>query len=453
MSKVYDLVIIGGGSAGYSAALTALNLKKSVCMIEKGPFGGLCILKGCMPSKTLIHSARVAETIQHADEFGIQVNKKIKINTNKIINRKNRIIQGFAHYRKISANKHKNLDLVDGLASFVSKKAVMVDKKIIKGNNFLISTGSSISVPPIEGLKETKFITSDEALDLKNLPKSLAVLGGGPVALELSYYFHSLGVKVAIIQRSNQILSESDKDCAKSLEEALQKKGIMIYTNTNLKKFSKSSGKKKIVFDHGKSQKTMVVDEILAAFGRQPNIKKLNLESIGVKVEKGTPVSNKYLQTSIDNIYVAGDSSGNLPVVNVAVEEGRIAALNMFSKKQTVDYNLFPMAVFTHPEYAWIGVTEKKAKDKKLKVNIGKFPYSDLGKAETIGETGGFIKFITNKNGKILGVSIVGHQADNIIHEALPLLYFNATLQDLKKMPHLHPSIGEIYSYLVDEMV
>ncbi|MBI4159133.1 NAD(P)/FAD-dependent oxidoreductase [Candidatus Woesearchaeota archaeon] len=452
---IYDLVILGGGSAGYSAAMTALKFKKKVCIIEKGPFGGLCILKGCMPSKTLIYSARINEIIKKSKTFGIDIKGKINIDPASIINRKNKIIQGFADYRKNIIKNKRDINLIYGEAKFISKNEVEVNKRVIKGKNFLISTGSKESIPPILGLKETGYIISDEALELKKFPKSLAILGGGPVAIELGYYFNGLGVKTAIIQRSEQILSNNDLDCAKELENALKNKGISIYTNTSIKSFSKSNKGKKIIFDHNKQEKEIIADEILVAFGRKPNLEGLNVEKAGIKPEKGLIKNSNYLETNTKNIYIAGDSSANLAVVNVAVEEGRVAATNMFSKnKEKIDYSAFPMAVFSHPEFAWIGLSEKEAEEKKINVKIGKFYFKDLGKAECIDETEGFIKFIADKKtNKILGVSIVGHEASDLIHEAIPLLYFKATLDDLKKMPHLHPTFGEIYSYLVDEMI
>ena len=447
---MYDLVVLGGGSAGYSAAMTALKFKKKVCIIEKGPFGGLCILKGCMPSKTLIHSARINEIIKKSKTFGINVEGKVSIDTDKIIERKNRIIKGFADYRK-GVVESKDIGLIYGKAEFISKNEIKVNNKIVKGKNILISTGSKEFIPEIPGLKETGYITSDEALELKKLPKSIAVLGAGPVGIELGYYFSGLGVKTTIIQRGEQILSNNDYDCAKELENALKNKGIQIYTNTSIKSISKD---KKISFSHNNKEKEITVDEILVAFGRNPNLTGLNIEKASIKIEKGVIKSNNYLQTNIKNIYIAGDSSANLAVVNVAVEEGRVAAINMFSKKkEKINYNLFPMAVFSHPELAWIGIQEKEAKEKNLNVKIGKFYFKDLGKAECLDETDGFIKFVVDKkNNRILGVSIVGHEASDLIHEAIPLLYYKATLNDLKKMPHLHPTFGEIYSYLVDEM-
>ena len=452
---MYDLIVLGGGSAGYSATMTALSFKKKICIIEKGPFGGLCILKGCMPSKTLIYSARINEIIKKSKTFGINIEGKVSIDPSSIIERKNKIIKGFADYRKEIVEREKGIDIVYGKAEFVSKNEIKVNNKVIEGKNILISTGSKEFIPEIPGLKEAGYITSDEALELKKFPKSMAILGAGPVAIELGYYFNSLGVKTTIIQRGEQILSNSDYDCAKELENALKNKGILIYTDTSIKSLSKSDKGKKVIFDQNKQEKEIIADEILVAFGRKPNLERLNLEKAGISSEKGLIKNNVYLQTSTKNIYIAGDSSANLAVVNVAVEEGRVAVVNMFSKKkEKINYSIFPIAVFSHPEFAWIGISEKEAKEKNLNVKIGKFYFKDLGKAECLDETEGFIKFVVDKKtNKILGVSIVGNEASDLIHEAVPLLYYKATLDDLKKMPHLHPTFGEIYSYLADEMI
>lgn len=450
---LYDLVVIGGGSAGYSAAKTAASFGKKICVIEKGPFGGLCILRGCMPSKTLIHSARIAELIRGAKEFGIHVDQNIKIDAKHIVERKNKIIKGFADYRLDAVKKNKYIDLVMGKASFISKNKVHVGGKVIEGKNFLISTGSKISIPNIPGLRETGYITSDGALDLKKFPKSMIVLGGGPVTLELAYYFFNLGVEVTIIQRSEHVMSDNDIDLAEVIEESFRKKGIKVYTGTSLKSVSKSRGMKMVEFEYGKKNIKVVAEEILVGLGRVPDLDGLNLEKTGMKLnEKGGPILNEYLQTSVKNIYVVGDASNILEVVNVAVEQGRVVSENMFGKKEKIDYHKFPMAVFTHPEIAWIGVTTKESKEKKMDVEIAKLPYEDLGKAVCLGETEGFIKFILDKKSKrILGVAIVGHLASDIIHEAVPLIYNKNTIYDLAKMQHIHPTFGEIYSYLVDD--
>jgi len=454
---MYDLVVLGGGSAGYSAAMTALEYKKKICIIEKGPFGGLCILKGCMPSKTLIHSARIAEIIKNASKYGVNVSGKVKFNVPKLISRKNKIIQGFADYRLKNVKKnHKDIDLIYGEGKFISKNEIKVGNKIIKGKNFLISTGSKTSQSPFQDLNKIGYITSDEALELKELPKSMAFLGGGPVALELAYYFANLGVESTIIQRSSHILNQNDKDLAIVLEKSFRKNGIKIYSNTELKKFSKTKEGKEIEVNQGKKKIKLKVEEIFLGFGRCPNVDNLGLENLNMKLdEKKVPILNEHLQTSIKNIYVAGDSNGLIEVVNIAVEHGKVSVENMFGeKKQKVDFHKFPMAVFTHPEVAWIGVTETEAKEKNMKVKIGKLPYEDLGKAVCYGEEEGFIKFIVDKKTKkILGVGIVGHLASDIIHEAVPLLYFNATLEDLNKMQHIHPTFGEIFSYLVEKML
>src|SRR3989344_5097963 len=293
MIMEYDLVVLGGGSAGYSAAVTASKHNKKVCLIEKGPFGGLCILKGCMPSKTLIWSARVAELIKKSKEFGINVNGKISYDIPKIINRKNKIIKEFADYRFESVKKNKNITLINGEGKFVSQNKIRVNNKEIEGKNFVIATGSKVFIPNINGLKETGFITSDEALELKKLPKSLAVLGGGPVTLELAYYFHNLNVEITVIQRGEHVLSENDSDLAEVLEDSFRKNGIKIYSETELKRFSKIKEKKEVEFLYKNKNVKLKFDEILVGFGRVPNVKNLGLENIKVKLnDKGVPILN-----------------------------------------------------------------------------------------------------------------------------------------------------------------
>ena len=338
INAMYDLVIIGAGSAGYHAAMSAVKLKKKVCVIDKGPFGGLCILKGCMPSKTLLYSARLNELMKKAHKLGIVLPQEPVVNLPYIIHRKDKIIQGFADYKKEVLEKNKKyIRLVYGTAEFVSPKEVRVNNIKIKGKYFLIATGSKIFIPPIEGLQETGYLTSDEALEIKKLPESLVILGAGAIAMELGYYFQSLGAKVTILQKNNQILDHMDHASAKEVEEIFRKKGMQIYTGVDIKRISKDDTKKKIEFLHKTTKKMIVTDEILLALGRRPNLEPLNVEKAGIKLYNGKLKTNKFLQTNVKHIYAAGDASGNLLVVNVAVEEGKIAAENMFSSKNKSD--------------------------------------------------------------------------------------------------------------------
>src|SRR3989344_4088662 len=311
----------------------------------------------------------------------------------------------------------------------------MVGDKLVKGVNFLIATGSEVVIPEINGLKETGYITSDDALELKKLPGSIAVIGGGYIGVELAYYFHALGVKTIIIERGERLVKIADSDIGKELERVFAGKGIKVYTKAGVREISKAGGKKKIVFEQGGSEIHVEVDEILVAVGRKPNIDKLELSRAGVKITNGRINVDDYLGTNVKNIYAAGDAAGRLMVVNAAVEGGRRAVGNMFGKKkEKLEYDRVPFAVFCNPEIAWIG-------------------FAELGKAECYDETDGFIKFVIEKKSRrILGVGIIGHNAADLIHEGVPLLYYKAKIDDLKKMMHVHPSFGEIYSYLADEI-
>ena len=457
INAMYDLVIIGAGSAGYHAAMSAVKLKKKVCVIDKGPFGGLCILKGCMPSKTLLYSARLMELFKKAHKFGVYAEGRVAIDMPHMISRKNGIIKGFADYRKESFDKKvksREIDFIPGEAGFVDRNSVRVGDKLVKGVNFLIATGSEVVIPEINGLKETGYITSDDALELKKLPGSIAVIGGGYIGVELAYYFHALGVKTIIIERGERLVKIADSDIGKELERVFAGKGIKVYTKAGVREISKAGGKKKIVFEQGESEIHVEVDEILVAVGRKPNIDGLELSRAGVKVMNNRINVDDYLGTNVKNIYAAGDAAGRLMVVNAAVEGGRIAVGNMFGKKkEKLEYDRVPFAVFCNPEIAWIGIGEDEAKKRKLNIEVRKIGFAELGKAECYDETDGFIKFVIEKKSRrILGVGIIGHNAADLIHEGVPLLYYKAKIDDLKKMMHVHPSFGEIYSYLADEI-
>jgi pyruvate/2-oxoglutarate dehydrogenase complex dihydrolipoamide dehydrogenase (E3) component len=448
----YDLCIVGGGSAGYAGAVTARELGRSVVIVDgPGPLAGLCILRGCMPSKTLLRSAEVAQLVRQASEYGV-IAAPPRIDAKAVVDRKRRIIKDFADYR---IDGLETFAVIREAARFTGPDSLEAGGKTITAEKFLIATGSSISVPHIRGLTETGFVTSDDVLELESLPKSVVVLGGGPTACELAQYLSRLGVATTMVQRSATLLSDEDEDVARSLRGALERDGITVITGTTLTGVERSGGSKTVRFARDGEEMAVMAEEIFIALGRDPNIAGLDLEAAGIAHGEGIKV-DEFLRTSNPRVYAAGDVlHESLQLVHVAVHEGMLAVCNAFGPRQKkVDYSLqSARAVFTEPQVAVAGLTERECVARGIEHAIASYPFDDLGKGIATGRTEGFVKMIAAPDGKILGVAIVGAEASDLIHEAIALLYFGANVRDVMEMPHLHPTLSEIMTYPAESLM
>jgi pyruvate/2-oxoglutarate dehydrogenase complex dihydrolipoamide dehydrogenase (E3) component len=454
MKGQHDLVVIGAGSGGFAAARTAAALGKSVALIDHGPFGGLCILKGCMPSKTLIRSSEISYLAQHSEELGIQV-IGISVDYRKIINRKNKIVAGFADYRFQEMKKNPKITFIDGSARFLSPHELQVGKRQVRGDKFLIATGSKVFVPEIPGLRESGFITSNEALELKELPRSLAIIGGGVIALELGQHFSRMGVEVHLFSRSRYVLSWEDEEVGRGLEKYLEEEGISFHTGAAYDSVSTGEDGLKALSWHSDGKPDNVeVEEILLAAGREADFDRLNLEIARVEYNDHGIVVNDEMETNVPSIFAAGDATGIYHLAHIAVYQGEIAGHNAFSdQKRKADYRIVPEVVFTNPLFARVGMNEKEARESGRAFIAASYAFDDLGKAICTGQTKGFVKMIADsKSGEILGVVILGAEADLLIHEMAVAMQFRATVQQFLQIPHFHPTLSEILTYPAEEI-
>lgn len=459
----YDFAIIGGGSAGYAAARTAAGLGLKTCVIEGGKeVGGLCILRGCMPSKTLIESANRFLTLRHAGEFGLSAGS-VGYDGTAIIARKRRLIAEFANYRQEQLATGK-FAFLRGMAAFRDAQTVMVrevdgGEQTVSARSFLICTGSTISWPPIEGLADAGCLTSDDVLEKPDIPASIIVLGGGPVGLEMAHYFGALGAKVSIVQRGKQLLSGVDEDLARVVEEAFRRRGFDIFTGTKLRRVEHFDGKRRVVFEHAGKEVTIEAEEILNSLGRTPNVAGLDLPKAGVALEKKSVGVNSHQQTSRPHIFAAGDCCGPYEIVHLAVAQGELAARNAARMLrgegglESMDYRLKLFVVFTEPQVATVGLSENEAAEKKLAVRTAAHPFDDHGKSQVMNETDGFVKLMADtKTGEILGGAVVGPHASDLIHEIAVAMNFHATARQLAAIPHYHPTLSEIWTYPAEEL-
>ncbi len=375
----YDLVVLGGGSAGFAAARTAAGAGLRTAVIEGGrEVGGLCILRGCMPTKALLYAAEVMHLAGHTRPWGIRVGK-VGFDFAKVMARKNALIQDFADYRR--------QQLTGGKFKFIRARARFLDPHTIKlstgrrltAAHFIVATGSVVAPPPLPQLQAAGYLTSDDALQLKRLPKSLIVLGGGLVACEFAQFFARFGVKVTLIQRSDRLLREFDADAALEIEKVFRREGIKVFTGTKLTD-ARRKGKLKTVFFEQKGKAVSVsASELLFALGRMPDTTSLGLDHAGIATESGRIVANEFMRTSVPHIYAAGDCTGPHEIVHLAVQQGEIAAHNIThpSRPRSMDYRLLISVVFTEPQVAFVGLTEKEARAHGIAYRAAGYPFND----------------------------------------------------------------------------
>ena len=464
MNDAYDFIVIGGGSAGYAGASTAAGLGLKVAVIEGGAdVGGLCILRGCMPSKTLLESGHRAEAIRAAGEFGLRA-EYLGADGGAIRARKRRLIGEFADYRR-GQLKSGRFEFIRGAASFADAQHVEVrlcdgGLRRLEGRAFLIATGSQIVTPEIPGLAETGFLTSDEVLDAERIPESVIVLGGGAIALELASFYAGVGSRVTVIQRSAQVLKEMDADVAEALVEAMAKRGIRIIRETALRGVWREGTKKCVEFTHDGQDDIAEADEILCALGRKPNLAGLALDRAAVAVSNGHIAADARQQCGAAHLFAAGDVCGPHEVVHIAIQQGELAARNaarvlgkLGGELESIDYALKLFAVFTHPQVASVGLTERECAEQGIAFATAQYLFADCGKAMVRGETDGFVKLIVARDTRrILGAACVGPEASELIHEITVAMHFGSTAGDLARVPHYHPTLSEIWTYPAEEL-
>jgi len=454
----YDLLVIGGGSAGYAAARVATDRGKRVALIERGPFGGLCILKGCMPSKTLLRSSELARLAAHSAPLGISA-KEIAIDYPAIVRRKDALVRGFADYRRQEVARRELLTLIDGEARFLDAHRVRVGAQELTAPRSVIATGSRIFVPDIPGLAGQGCWTSDEALASDTLPQRLVVIGGGVIACELGQHFARLGVQVTILERGPHLLRRHDPEFGRALGGYFEEEGITLHTNVRFHEVTRHGRSKMAVISIGDPEQagrrlSVHGDEILIATGRTANLDGLDLAAAGVRGGAEGLVVDEQLRTTHPDIYAAGDVTGTFQLTHVAVRQGEIAAHNALGgPAQSADYRIVPDVIFSDPPFARVGLSEKDAALLGRPVLTAGYPYDDLGKAICTGQTKGFVKMLADPTtGEILGVGLLGASAPELIHEAVVAMHYRATVADLMQMPHFHPTLAEIFTYPAEEL-
>jgi len=461
IKKIYDVVVIGAGSAGYAAARTAANEGASVLVVEGGEhIGGLCILRGCMPTKALIESSYRLHEIKRAREFGIKVQKPQPLPV-VIQKRRALLIDDFACYRRNQLTKTRMFHFLRGLASFRDTHCItiqLLDSKTTTTVHFrkcIIATGSVVTPTGIEGIERIGCWTSDDAIFTTRIPTSLTVLGGGAVAVELAQHFARLGSKVTILQRSQQLLSNFDSDLAAVLHQAFEREGIRVITGCQVTSARKFGSKKAIQFIHNGKSYQITSQEVLFARGRRPATAALNCAAAGVELVNEAVHVGPDMRTTNPDVFAVGDVNGLMEVVHVAIQQGEIAARNAVrGTNETWDNRLKTQVVFTDPNIATVGLSEKECKANAIKYLKATYPFSDHGKAMIRGFRLGHVKILAcPKDGKILGGAVAGPDGGELIHELVVAMAASFNVKQFATIPHYHPTLSEIWTYPAEEIL
>ena len=448
MSLKFDLVVIGSG-AGLDVAAAMVEQNFKVAVIEKGPLGGTCLNRGCIPSKMLIHSADVVETIKTANLFGILV-KGYTIDFESIVRRVTETVDEDSRNIERSLRNVENPKLFKESCRFIGPKTLQVGKEVVQGEKILLASGGKPKVPEVEGLEGSGYITSDEALRLKRQPRVLTILGGGYIAAEMAHFFGSLGTKVTIVQRADFLVPNEDEEIAKEFTNVFSEK-YSVLTGSEPVKVSREGATLKVVVKRVKdgSSRTLSSDQLLVAVGRIPNSDTLDLGKTGVKTDaRGFVVTDDYLETNVKGIFALGDAVGHYLFRHSANLEAEYDFNNLLDteNKIAVDYSAMPHAIFSSPQIAGVGKMEQQLRAEGADYVVGRHKYIDTAMGKAIEDNTGFVKFlIERKTGKILGCHVIGSDAATLIHEAVVAMKSGeGTVGNILRAVHVHPALSEV---------
>ncbi|MGF1530073.1 MAG: dihydrolipoyl dehydrogenase family protein [Puniceicoccaceae bacterium] len=451
----FEYIVIGGGSAGYAAARTAREFTESVAIVDgASELGGLCILRGCMPSKTLIYTTELLHHAKLGRDFGLRIPEATP-DLPAIIARKNRIIAEFADYRR-SQLESSRFSLFRQRAKFIAEDVIELgDGTQLQSPRFLISTGSQPAFPPIPGLSAEGIWTSDDILSISKLPPSVIVLGGGIVACELSQYLARLGTTVTQIQRSERILKDASPEASEVVQNAFRKEGIHLYTNTKLIEISKSESGFDVTFEHAADRLEVSATNLFNALGRRPATDSLGLDLAGVETSpSGHLRVDGFLATTNPRIYAAGDCAGPHEIVHIAIQQGEIAARHAFGKPtQPISYHDLMGVTFTDPQVASVGLSTEDLAAHPSSVIEASYPFDDHGKSILMEAKQGFVRcFAERSSGTLLRAECVGKDAGELIHALSFPVSVRADVRQVMRSPWYHPTLAEIWSYPLEEL-
>ncbi|HQA74729.1 MAG: dihydrolipoyl dehydrogenase [Flavobacterium sp.] len=447
----FDVVIIGSGPGGYVSAIRCAQLGFKTAIIEKySTLGGTCLNVGCIPSKAMLASSHHYEELQHFTDHGIEVTGEVKVNLEKMVARKQAVVDQTSGGVKFLMDKNK-VTVFEGLGSFEDATHVKVTKadgssETIEGKNIIIATGSKPSNLPFIKLDKERIITSTEALKLPEVPKHLVIIGGGVIGIELGQVYLRLGAQVSVVEYMDRIIPGMDSSLSKELTKVLKKQGMKFYVSHKVQSVDRKDKVVTVKAENTKGETiTLEGDYALVSVGRRPYTDGLSADKAGVKItDRGMVEVNNHLQTNIPNIYAIGDVVRGAMLAHKAEEEGVMVAEILAGQKPHIDYNLIPGVVYTWPEVAAVGKTEEQLKEAGVAYKAGSFPFKALGRARAGGDLDGFVKILADaKTDEVLGVHMIGARCADLIAEAVTAMEFRASAEDISRMSHAHPTFAE----------
>jgi dihydrolipoamide dehydrogenase len=447
----YDLVIIGGGPGGYVAAIRAAQLGGKVALVEKERVGGTCLNRGCIPTKALMRSVEVLKLVEEAPAYGVIVEEPA-FDFARLMARKDEIVARLVGGVERLLKAHR-VEVLTGTATISRPGLVLVrpasrdqpptsNLQPLTSKNIIIATGSVSARPPIAGLNAPGVLTSDDVLELEEVPDSLAIIGGGVIGLEFASLFHALGTRVTVLEMLPTLLPTVDGELARRYKSHLQQQGVEVHLRARVEEIHpKGDGLAVRVADSGEE---ILAEKVLVATGRVPYTEGLELETLGVKQERGAIVVDERMASNVPGIYAIGDVTGGIMLAHLASRQGEVAVENILGHPVAMDYRAVPNCVFTLPEIAGVGLTEEEAKAEGLDYKVARFPFSASGRALTIGEPTGLVKLICERESdKVLGMHIMGSQASDLIAEGTLAIQMGATARDIAETIHAHPTLPE----------
>ena len=447
--EIYDLVVLGGGPAGYLAAERAGHAGLKTLVIEKREFGGVCLNEGCVPSKTFLNSAKVFDYANHSESYGVKIDGNKTIDQKFVVERKNGVVKMLVSGVKATLRKNKVTTM--NAEAFIEGKCaegytVKAGDKQVVAKRLIISTGSMPVVPPIPGLKENiesgLVLTNREILDLEVIPKTLVVIGGGVIGLEMASYFSSVGTKVTVVEMLNKIAGPTEAEISSILQKSLERKGVTFNLGCKVTAIEKDG----VVFEReGKSEK-VTADKILLSIGRRAVTQGIGLENIGVNLERGAIVTDDCMRTNVANVYATGDVNGKVMLAHTAYRESEVAINNILGKKDRMRYNVIPSVIYTNPEVGSVGETEESAKQKGYDVKVVSIPLTYSGRyiAENTTLDGICKLVVNNKTNTLIGAHIIGSYAGEFIVSVSAMIDLEVDIENIKKLVFPHPTVCEI---------
>lgn len=428
-----DLIIIGSGPGGYQAARYAAQQGLKVVIVENSHAGGTCLNCGCIPTKTFAHEAELLRNPLLTDE------DRLRWNFNTLLERKQAIVEQLRKGVE-TLLQHPNITFVKGFGRLSGIHSVTVGDEEFTAKNIIIATGSHAKLPPVDGINNPSVMTSTELLSCSSIPKQLCIIGAGVIGMEFASAFNAFGCKVTVVEYMKECLPTIDGDIAKRLRKSLEKQGVTFIMQAGVSSIQNGT----VTYEKKGKQATVVADSVLVATGRAANTDNMGLEGVGVEFNRQGIVVDDNMQTNIPGIYAIGDVNGKMMLAHAATFQGYRAINHILGKDDLINFDIMPAAIFTYPEAASVGISEENAKQAGLDYSCGKGFYRANGKALSMGETEGLLKLIADKDGKIIGCHVFGVHAADLVQEVTSLMNKNATVEDLKNIIHIHPTVGEI---------